>query len=213
MKLLKLEIQNVRGIRDLVLELEGANLVIWGPNGSGKSAVVDAIDFLLTGRVTRLTGRGTGGLTLAKHGPHIDHEPASAMVCAVLQVPGSDTPVEIKRCMAAPNILECDPAIASQLEPIIMLAQQGQHVLTRREILKYITAEASTRAQEIQELLNVSEIEDIRKALVRVQNDLAKEASSAEQAVKTAKTTVNATVREKTYREDLVLAAIRVVPQ
>jgi DNA repair exonuclease SbcCD ATPase subunit len=130
------------------------------------------------------------------------------MVRAVLHVPGSDTPVEIKRCMAAPNILECDPAIAAQLEPIIMLAQQGQHVLTRREILKYITAEASTRAQEIQELLNVSEIEDIRKALVRVQNDLAKEASSAEQAVKTAKTTVNATVREKTYREDLVLAVI-----
>src|SRR3990172_9525947 len=208
MKLLELEIQNVRGIRHLLLKPEGANLVVWGPNGSGKSAVVDAVDFLLTGRVTRMTGKGTGGLALAKHGPHIDHEPETAIVRAVLHVPGDEKPVEIKRCMATPNNFECDPSIESRLEPIIMLARRGQHVLTRREILKYITAEAGTRAQEIQELLNISEIEEIRKALVKAQNDLEKESLSAKQAVDTAKAAVNATVQEKAYREDLVLDTV-----
>src|SRR3990172_9053855 len=175
MKLLELEIQNVRGIRHLLLKPEGANLVVWGPNGSGKSAVVDAVDFLLTGRVTRLTGKGTGGLTLNKHGPHIDHKPETAIVRAVLQLPGIEEPVEIKRCMANPNAFECDPVVAPRLEPIMTLARRGQHVLTRREILKYVTAEAGTRAQQIQELLNISEIEETRKALVEVQNSLREE--------------------------------------
>jgi recombinational DNA repair ATPase RecF len=74
MKLLELEIDKVRGIQHLFVKPNGANFVIWGPNGSGKSAVVDAIDFLLTGRIQRLTGKGTGAISLAKHGPHIDHE-------------------------------------------------------------------------------------------------------------------------------------------
>jgi recombinational DNA repair ATPase RecF len=68
MRILELEINNVRGIEQLLLKPEGKNLVIRGPNGSGKSAVVDAIDFLLTGRVSRLTGKGTSGITLNNDG-------------------------------------------------------------------------------------------------------------------------------------------------
>src|SRR3990172_2036330 len=103
MKLLELEIQNVRGIRELVLKPEGANLVVWGPNGSGKSAVVDALDFLLTGRISRLTGKGTAGITLSKHGPHIDYDPEKATVRAKIQVGGLSQPIEIRRCMARPS--------------------------------------------------------------------------------------------------------------
>ena len=73
MNILELDIHNVRGIPDLPLKPNGKSLVIWGLNGSGKSAVVDAIDFLLTGRISRLIGEGTGDLSLIKHGPHVDH--------------------------------------------------------------------------------------------------------------------------------------------
>ena len=52
MKLIELEIKNVRGIKYITLRPNGSNFVVWGSNGSGKSAVVDAIDFLLTGRIT-----------------------------------------------------------------------------------------------------------------------------------------------------------------
>jgi predicted ATP-binding protein involved in virulence len=86
-KLIELEIQNVRGIKDLKLAPGGKNIVVWGANGSGKSAVVDAIDFLLTGRITRLTGPGTGNITLGMHGAHIDcQDPSSAYVRAVVKV-------------------------------------------------------------------------------------------------------------------------------
>lgn len=208
MKLVELEIHNMRGIHHLSLKPDGRNFVVWGPNGSGKSAVVDAIDFLLTGRISRLTGKGTGGITLSKHGPHIDCRPEEATVRALIQLSGVQEPVEIKRCVAHPNTLECDEPALAQLEPIMTLARRGQHVLTRREILKYITAEAGIRAQEIQQLLNITEIEDIRKTLVKVQNDLDNELQAAKRAVDTAQGAVNATVQMRAFLEDAVLQVV-----
>jgi DNA repair exonuclease SbcCD ATPase subunit len=208
MRLLELEIDNVRGIPHLLVKPGGANFVIWGPNGSGKSAVVDAIDFLLTGRISRLTGRGTGGITLTKHGPHIDHKPEDTMVRAVIVLPGSEKPVEIKRCMADTTTLECNEEERGNLKRIITLARQGLHVLSRREILRYITADANTRAQEIQELLNIAEIEDVRKTLVKVENAFGRNLQVTERAVGEARGRINATVQEETFREEKVLEVV-----
>ncbi len=205
MRVLELEIQNVRGVRELLLEPNGRNFAIWGPNGSGKSAVVDAIDFLLTGRVARLMGRGTKDLSLREHGPHIDHEPKDAIVRAMIQLPGEHEPVEIKRCMEKPGTLVCKGSKKPQLEPILAIAARGQHVLTRREILKYITAEPSHRAQEIQELLDLSDVEDIRKALVRVQGDFEKDLEAAKRVVATAEGQVMATAQKPRYEHDGIL--------
>ena len=156
MHITELEIDNFRGIRHLELRPDGRNFVVWGPNGSGKSAVVDAIDFLLTGRISRLIGKGTAGITLTRHGPHIDYSPDEAKVRALIQLAGKETPVEIARCLGDSGTLKCDESISSQIKPIVAVAHQGQHVLTRRDILKYVTAEAGTRAKEIQEILRVS---------------------------------------------------------
>src|SRR4030042_2473006 len=163
MKLLELEIEKVRGIPHLIVKPGGKNFVIWGPNGSGKSAVVDAIDFLLTGRIQRLTGKGTGDISLSKHGPHIDHKADETIVRAVVHLRGSKKPIELKRSIGQPKKLICSTGDDEDLKRIIGLAEQGVHILTRREILKYITADANTRAQEIQELLNITEIEETRK--------------------------------------------------
>jgi DNA repair exonuclease SbcCD ATPase subunit len=72
MKILKLEIKHIRGIPNLKIEPKGKSFVIYGPNGSGKSAVIDALDFLLTGKIVRLSGEGTDSVSLKEHGPHID---------------------------------------------------------------------------------------------------------------------------------------------
>src|SRR6266542_2489106 len=65
-------IEEMRGIRKLDLDFGKENYAISGPNGSGKSGVVDAIEFGLTGDISRLTGRGTKGLSVTEHGPHVD---------------------------------------------------------------------------------------------------------------------------------------------
>jgi len=208
MKILELEIHNVRGIRDITLTPNGKNLVVWGPNGSGKSAVVDALDFLLTGKITRLMGKGTGGISLNKHGPHIDCKPEEAIVRAKIQLANVKEPVEIKRCIGNPNEIECDEAVLPYLEPIMALAKHGQHVLTRREILRYVTAEGATRAEEIQELLSISEIEEIRKSLVRVQNDSSKELQSSQKNLDKAKGTVSVTIQQPSFSTEALLYVV-----
>ena len=208
MRLIELEIENVRGIRHLVLKPQGGNFAVWGPNGSGKSAVVDAIDFLLTGEIMRLTGKGTGNISLGKHGPHIDCKPDDAKVRAIIHLNGGEEPIEISRCMAHPKALICKDSDLALLEPVLILAQRGHHVLTRREILRYITAEGSARAQEIQELLNISEIENIRKSLVKVQNDFFRDLQSARQAVKTAEGAVCATLALPSFDLKVVLQKV-----
>jgi len=107
--------------------------------------------------------------------------------------------------MAHPDNLEYDESVMQHLAPIMFLAQRGQHVLTRRDILRFITAEAGTRAQQIQELLNITEIEDVRKSLVRTQNILEREWQDAENAVERARGHVNATVQEETFSADTIL--------
>jgi len=208
MKLLELEIDKVRGIQHLLVTPKGGNFVIWGPNGSGKSAVVDAIDFLLTGRIQRLTGTGTGDISLNKHGPHIDHKPEETMVRAVVQLRGSGKPIELKRSMGEPRKLVCSTGEDEELKRIVGLAEQGVHILSRREILKYITADANTRAQEIQELLSITEIEETRKTLVKVKNDCLKELENAQTAVARAEGQVNATTQQQTFDKTSVLRVV-----
>jgi DNA repair exonuclease SbcCD ATPase subunit len=104
MRLLELEISNIRGIKTTTLKPDGANFVVWGPNGSGKSAVVDAIDFLFTGKISRLIGEGTGGISLKAHGPHVDHKAEDAKVRGLIKIAGYDKPIPIQRSIALPNI-------------------------------------------------------------------------------------------------------------
>lgn len=209
MKLLELDVCNFRGIRQLHLTPHGKNLLIVGPNGSGKSSVVDAIDFLLTGRITRLTGKGTGHIYLNRHGPHIDCTPEDAQVSATIRIPGYGKDVSISRCIAQPNSLVCDPPhVKGKVEELGKLALNGHHVLTRREILHYITAEDGTRAEEIQALLDLKDIEDIRKALTKVQNDSEKARNNANRALGIAKGQIIATTQQQDFREDQVLVFI-----
>lgn len=206
MKILELEIHNIRGIRHLRLDPLEKNMLIVGPNGSGKSSVVDSIDFLLTGRITRLTGKGTGKIFLNRHGPHIDSKPEDAIVTAKIRLPGNNKVVSLKRCIAQPNQLECDPLhLKTQVEELGRLALHGHHVLTRREILRYITAEEGTRAQEIQALLDLSEVEDIRQSFTKVQNDSEKARNNAIRALGIAKGQVSATTQQQDFQEARIL--------
>ena len=125
MKLIALTVKNVRGLPDLHLPLDGNSVAIWGPNGTGKSGVVDAIDFLFTGEISRLRGEGTGGITLSQHGPHIDAGPESALVTATLRLNGVPNNVEISRCMAQPKTLLCSERDRPVLDDIANLMQRG----------------------------------------------------------------------------------------
>lgn len=191
----------MRGLPDLHLQLDGNNVVIWGPNGAGKSCVVDAIDFLFTGKISRLVGEGTAGITLLRHGPHIDHDAESAVVTATVQLEGLLEPIEITRCMARPDNLECPDEARALLANTNDLMRRGGVVLTRRDILRYVAAEGGKRADEIQELLHLKDVDDVRSSLHRAGTELKRNERDAQKAVDTAKAEVNVTLGMTKYSD------------
>src|SRR5689334_2398362 len=107
----KLHIKEVRGIRDLTLALNRKSFVVSGPNGSGKSGVVDAIQFALTGEIGRLTGTGTGDLSLATHGPHVSSRdyPDAAFVRLDVYIPSLKKSASITRKIRKPTQPTIEP--------------------------------------------------------------------------------------------------------
>jgi recombinational DNA repair ATPase RecF len=170
MKIESLTVTKFRGLIDFAFECKSDSVVISGPNGSGKSAVVDALDFLFTGTISRLRGKGTGQLSLEAHGPHIDHHASDAVVSASVVVDGSR--FQLERAVSNSSHLQITPEPTAALTTALSVAERGYHVLSRRELLEYIAAEPSKRAQQVQALLRLDRIEELRKLLTGAARDL-----------------------------------------
>ncbi|MGC9517478.1 MAG: AAA family ATPase [Methanomicrobiales archaeon] len=205
MRIHELEICNFRGIKELKLEPNGKNFLISGPNGSGKSAIVDAVDFLLTGDVSRMKGPGTKDIKLKEHAPHVASDVKDCWVKAVVKLSDIDEHVEIKREMIKPRNLICDERYVDLLKPVQELASRGQHVLTRREILNFVTADAHRRGKQIQNLLKINEVDATRQILVKVRNNLKNEFQNAKGNLKTSQSHINSTVSIDSFNEESVL--------
>ena len=139
----------LRGIRELQLTPQRKSFVISGPNGSGKSGVVDAIQFGLTGEISRLSGKGTGGLSVQKHGPHVDRrdDPAAAEVSLTLYFPDLDKTAVLTRNVKAAKTFSLEPEDAGVRALLEETAQHPELTLSRREIIKYILVEAGERVE------------------------------------------------------------------
>lgn len=159
-----IRIVEFRGIRDLKISFGCDSYSIWGPNGSGKSGVVDALDFALTGDVSRLTGAGSGGVTLAKHGPHVSRrdDPGSAFVAVTVRDTSTGDVATMTRCVKTPGAYTLDPDLPSLRASLSHVEQHPELVLSRREIIKFIVAESAKRATEIQSLLKLERLGEIR---------------------------------------------------
>ena len=183
MKIHRLEIRGLRGVPELVIEPNGENFILYGPNGCGKSTVVDAIDFLLSGNISRFSGQGTSGIELRTHGCHLNYDPADVWVKGEVLIGDRSQPIEVERRMERPDELIVPPEQRPLIERAFNVAKDAHYVLTRREILKYITSQSSTRAKEIQSLLKVEGLEKVRKSLRANRTELERALSSTRSAV------------------------------
>lgn len=165
MKLLSIEINCFRGIKHLELNFNGNNAVIYGDNGTGKSGVIDAIDFLIKGDITRLSGSGSANLDLAKHGKYVTEDLSDAWVKAKVKLPGYSKEIEIKRFLKNPTTIVCDSEYSKDFEAIKNISSYNAHYLSRKEILQFINSTEQERAKSIEKLLNIISLEKNRTAL------------------------------------------------
>ena len=210
MKIHSIEINNIRGIRTFQHDFGGKNAVVFGANGTGKSSVIDAIDFLLTGNIARLLGEGTAGITLQKHGPHVlsSEQPHYGYVKASIRLPGISQPVLIERQIRNPKVLMCPDVDSRELNRLLRLAMQGQHLLTRRQMLRFITVSPRDRAEQIQSLLSLKPIEDVRSNLVRVNGKLKQSRDLAQTELEAAQSSVASILGLEKFSENLALHTI-----
>ncbi|MGQ0446293.1 MAG: ATP-binding protein [Beijerinckiaceae bacterium] len=135
----KIEIHEFRGIRGLSLGLKGQNFAVCGPNGTGKSGIVDAIEFALTGGISRLSGSGTGGLSVKLHGPHVDsrNKPDDSWVTLDVAIPSlggkNATNHRTVKAAGSPTITPNDPKVLAAFDGVKL---HPEFVLSRRELVR-----------------------------------------------------------------------------
>ncbi|MCG3128872.1 MAG: DNA replication and repair protein RecF [Phycisphaerae bacterium] len=168
----EVHIEELRGIRKLTLAMNRKSFAIQGPNGSGKSGVVDAIEFGLTGDMTRLSGKGTAGLTVKTHGPHVDARdyPDAAFVRLKVYLLTLNKHATIVRKAKKPTEPDITPADSDIQTVLATVAEHPEITLTRRQIIKLILTEATSRSKDVQTLLRLDSISQARATLKTASN-------------------------------------------
>jgi len=204
------QIQDFRGVRDMILNLDGKNFGICGPNGTGKSGVVDAIEFCLTGDITRLSGKGTAGLSVNSHAPHVDQRthPEKANVTITGNIPALGKAVTIHRSVKNPKKVEIKPADPAIKAVVTELETHPEFALSRREIVKYIITPPGQRSMDVQTLLRLNHIERLRKSFITVSNKRKNAADEAERSRIRAETDLKNALKLDKLEDGLVLEKI-----
>jgi AAA domain len=173
----KISIHKFRGIVKLELELGGENFAICGPNGTGKSGVVDAIEFVLSGDISRLGGTGRGNVSVKEHAPHVDYRdlPDKAFVELHGVIVSTGKKFSVKRSVGQPKAPTISPNIPEVVEAIDEFGRHKNVALSRRELIQYILSTPGQRAEEIQALLQLDLLASLRKNLQSVSNSKKKE--------------------------------------
>jgi hypothetical protein len=211
--MIKLEhahIEEVRGILKLDIDFQKLTFAISGPNGSGKSGVIDAIEFGVTGQIGRLMGRGTKGLSLSEHGPHVDKTkfPDAAFVELRVFIPALKKSATLTRKVSEANKPKIVPADPDVLAALAEIADHPEITLSRREILRFILIEPTKRSEEIQTILKLEDIGQTRAALNTAQNRLLAAQKAAAAQVQASRDSLLRHLQIATMRAEDLLAAV-----
>jgi DNA repair exonuclease SbcCD ATPase subunit len=209
-KLESAHIEEMRGIRKLDIDFQKGTFAISGPNGSGKSGVIDAIEFGLTGQIGRLTGRGTKGLSVSEHGPHVDKAkfPDAAFVELKVFLPAIGKSVTISRKVSAPKKPKITPDDDDVKAALAEIADHPEITLSRREILRFILVEPTKRSEEIQTILKLDDIGQTRSALSTAQNKLLQAQKNAVAQVESDRTNLQRHLQIATLKAEDLLDAV-----
>lgn len=195
-KIKKLTIKGLRGIPECEITLDGKGLIIVGENGAGKSSFVDALELFFTGKISHL--EGVQGLSLQKHGPHVNFRAQDVSVDLRFD-PGN---IALSRSFSsAPN----PPA---HLEPYFRVTQQGVCILRRAQILRFIASQPSDRFRAIGSIIGVEVLDKIELELMRLRDDLKAQVDSKNAEIRRLHDDVNAVTGVAVSDRDYMLPTL-----
>lgn len=149
---LSIESLTVHGFRGIpgteTFNLHGQNAVIVGPNGTGKSTLTQALEFLLTGQVSALTGAGIGRINRKEHSPNHNVDPREVYVEARFADEGGES-LTVRREFTSSSSIKTSRRPES-LERFLALADQGLGLLTCEELLELVVTTPRTRKDQLQ---------------------------------------------------------------
>jgi hypothetical protein len=206
-----IKIREFRGIREFNLAFKGKNFATAGANGTGKSGIVDAIEFVLTGTISRLSGKGAGQLSIAQHGPHVDSsgKPELAVVTLEGVIPSlGNKKFSVTRNAKFPKKKTVVPNDADVIKILEGVEKHPEFVLSRREIIQYVITSPADRAEKVKALLRLSEIENYEDIFRRIANKLDKEHKQTQVNLKSAADSLRAGLNIDALKIDMILAAV-----
>lgn len=172
MKIERLGVENFRGVRGTYeFEPDGDNAIIVGPNGSGKSSILEAINYLLTNKVGQLSQEGMGKVAKKDVIPNVDAD-GDCAVSGVFANGDSNSSVEVVRAFDSNGLEPSEDALPDSLQQTFDIARQGQHILTRADLLDLIIAQPGSRREVLSELLDLPDIDERRLVLKRTRQNL-----------------------------------------
>lgn len=181
--------EHFRGLPDNEFKLNGKSLVLLGCNGKGKSAVVDGIEFVFSGRVSRFVGSGTGS---------IDHDDAIRHVKKL-----GDPKVTLSLSPsngAISRSLDTDPPTIADKQPVKLYFEQhlgvDSFILRRAKILDFVSDQDADRYRKFIQLLGISNIDNLQRCFV----DAEKQAEDRAQRERAAYRTKLAVFRDPVAR-------------
>jgi recombinational DNA repair ATPase RecF len=172
-----LRVHNFRGVTgEYELEADGENAAIVGPNGSGKSSLLEATDYLLTGTISNLQGEGMGVVHRDEVIPNVRSD-GECVVEASLKLDDGSTQ-EVRRSFEKRGTEPPEDELPASVNRAMDTAEQGQHLLTRDDLLDLILAQPQSRREVLVELLDLPDIDERRLALQRTRRKLNKRAEN-----------------------------------
>ena len=152
-KLRTLEIKSFRGIKNYKINFDSKSLVLVGENGSGKSSIVNAFEYLFTGKVDSLSGKQA-----IRHNDSLVH----------LGDKKEDLFVEAK---IGKNVITrtLKDGVSSKNDDILEDFKHGSFLLNRQKLLRFIESTPTKRYESITSLIGFEDLDKIETTLNRTQ--------------------------------------------
>ncbi|MCZ3367261.1 MULTISPECIES: AAA family ATPase [Methanobacterium] len=194
LKIKKIHIKALRGIKDAEIELNSNSLLIYGENGTGKSSIVDAIEFFFKRNISTLKGRG---INFQRHGYHTKCNLNDVRVDLTFN--GNITLTRTYNSFSP---------VPSQFKKYFDLAQKGIFILRRGQLLSFINSTPAERFKVISGFIGVESLDKIENEIKNSVNSLKRDIDVKEKRIEQILSSISQTVGKKISDENEVLPVL-----